>query len=444
MIGDWTEEPDSPETISMRKTQRRSRRGPAFGWETAHARLEDRLLLSATPVELASPSPAHGESGGGPASASASSPTRDDAGGFVIVMDSAGVSGLTADARASHGGIDPPSFAFAPSNFFDSGSPEPQAVVDSGVGSPQSFPTAPAAGVTGALPGPGAMPPGPAFGPSALVAWMSDAEHGDGPGGPPMIGGDPIGPRAPGIEGTVLQRMEDHYPGFQAVDAAALGILPSDPSSPCASMASIVGNVEAEVVVLAPAAAPVVSTGVLVALPAVSKVDDAPVASPPLFGMAGETDGGAAAPAPVPTAPALAPDPPTESSSSGEGSEPEDLPAPISLGLRLTAPFLDATGWDEALGQLVGGVDDLLGGLEDLGGEPGYLPWVVAAGVAVTATEVARRARTRPGFAAAFVGGSVEAVDPADVPRGRTRGAMLSDSVRRLLARGMSRWTTRR
>ena len=58
--------------------------------------------------------------------------------------------------------------------------------------------------------------------------------------------------------------------------------------------------------------------------------------------------------------------------------------------------------------------------------------------------EVARRARTRPGFAAAFVGGSAEAVDPLGAPRGRTRGAMLSDSVRRLLARGMSRWTTRR
>ena len=28
---------------------------------------------------------------------------------------------------------------------------------------------------------------------------------------------------------------------------------------------------------------------------------------------------------------------------------------------KLTAPFLDATGWDEALGQLVEGVDDLLG-----------------------------------------------------------------------------------
>ena len=136
---------------------------------------------------------------------------------------------------------------------------------------------------------------------------------------------------------------------------------------------------------------------------------------------------------------------PAERRGPGEGeADPAEPPAPIGLGLRLTAPLLDAAGWDAAVDRLADGVDDLLSGLADLGAEANYVPWVVAAGAALGASEVARRVRSRPGLAAAFVDGSVSVVEPEDDLRGWPRGAMLSGSVRRLLARGLSRWTTRR
>jgi hypothetical protein len=122
----------------------------------------------------------------------------------------------------------------------------------------------------------------------------------------------------------------------------------------------------------------------------------------------------------------------------------EEPTAPIAAGLRLSAPPVDVAGWDEALGRLVEGVDDLAVGLGDLGASPSTLPWAVAAGLMLVASEAARRARPRPRLSAAFVDGSASVVDPADDPSDRPRALPLGSSVRRLVARGLSRWTTRR
>lgn len=89
-------------------------------------------------------------------------------------------------------------------------------------------------------------------------------------------------------------------------------------------------------------------------------------------------------------------------------------------------------------------MDDLAAGIGDLGTSPATLPWVVAAGLMLVTSEAARRARPRPRLAAAFVDGSASVVDPADDVPGRPRALPLGSSVRRLVARGLSRWTTRR
>lgn len=442
----------------MRKTSKRARRGPSFGWQVAHARLEDRLLLSGTPAETSTTATTS-------SSATefvihldlASSTDRGATSGSAVLRDPGGATASTAPGgvTASKDAWAAASFGTAPAVYVAGFTPPPVIFSDSGGASFTITSDATSSGFSVPITPPTHVSPGAVgmfqvegMGPFGSPQGLFEAMRGGGPGDPTMIG-DPIGPRAAGIESPVLQRMEDHLFSFQPVGDAAPGIFPADPAASCVSMASIVGNVEADVVVLAPPAPPIGGLGAAMPMSIAVKASEVPVeVSAPVGGTAGPARGAVAvavaapsgAPAPVP----VADDPAVESPSSGEESGPAELPAPIGLGLRLTAPFLDATGWDEALGQLVEGVDGLLGGLDDLGGEAGYLPWVVAAGAAVTATEVARRARARPGFAAALVGGSVEAVDPVGAPRGRTRGAMLSDSVRRLLARGMSRWTTRR
>jgi hypothetical protein len=201
-------------------------------------------------------------------------------------------------------------------------------------------------------------------------------------------------------------------PGAADAAAPAAGPVATAPSAPTQSLAGrgLLGN----------ALAPVVALGSVV----LTGIGVEPAAAPPLAAV--ETTAA--------TQPGAEP-------AVGE-PVPVEPPAPIDLGLRLTAPFLDATGWDEALGQLVEGVDDLLGGFEDLGGESSTLPWIVAGGLAVAASEAARRFRSRPGLAAAFVDGSASVVDPEDADR--RQAPQLSDSVRRLLARGLSRWTSRR
>jgi hypothetical protein len=91
-----------------------------------------------------------------------------------------------------------------------------------------------------------------------------------------------------------------------------------------------------------------------------------------------------------------------------------DLPAPIGSDLLLQAWSNNAASWDEALEELVGGVDELITGLVDFEGEAAYLPWVVGAGLALAASEAARKARPRPDPYLAYVDGS--AVEP--MPQG--------------------------
>ncbi len=123
---------------------------------------------------------------------------------------------------------------------------------------------------------------------------------------------------------------------------------------------------------------------------------------------------------------------------------PPAPPVPIAAGLRLSAPPVDVAGWDDALARLVEGVDEVAVGLSDLGSSRATLPWAVVAGLMLVASEAARRARPRPRLAAAFVDGSASVVDPADDRSDRPRALPLGSSVRRLVARGLSRWTTRR
>jgi hypothetical protein len=199
-------------------------------------------------------------------------------------------------------------------------------------------------------------------------------------------------------------------------------------------MESIVGVSEVELADLAsPPGVPqpmATSTGQHVPFAGVEDVAKDDVGAPASLG--GEVE-----PAPAGDAPAT--EPPTEGL---PASEPPT--APIAAGLRLSAPLVDVAGWDEALGRLVEGVDDLAAGISDLGARPATLPWIVAAGLMLVASEAARRARPRPRLAAAFVDGSASVVDPADDPSDRPRALPLSSSVRRLVARGLSRWTTRR
>jgi hypothetical protein len=106
---------------------------------------------------------------------------------------------------------------------------------------------------------------------------------------------------------------------------------------------------------------------------------------------------------------------PGEADSAGQSSVVEvesdfDLPAPIGSDLLLQAWSNNAASWDEALEELVGGVDELITGLVDFEGEAAYLPWAVGAGLALAASEAARKARPRPDPYLAYVDGS--AVEP--------------------------------
>lgn len=395
----------------MRKTHKRSHRRPTVGWEAAHWRLEDRFLLS----------------GSSAASATVRSGITDPAWfnptPAGVFFDSSSVESIPPPAPPGSPPVivEPPSAQWASSATASGGS---AAVVSS----------------------PDEASAGLALGPFAAVALpsasVSLAGEGRtyGPGPSSSIGGT----QAAGAQGPALLPTTDPYLSYHPVDPAAMGILPSYAAQPCASMASIVGEVEIEVADLdEPASPPQPATEPELgdALHARARADETASAS-----AAGAVSAPAAAPEAVPTAdPGATPAEPVPAPTSSEGeADPVDPPAPIGLGLRLTAPLLDAAGWDEAVGQLVEGVDGLLSGLADLGGEANYVPWVVAAGAALGASEVARRVRSRPGLAAAFVDGSVSVVEPEGDHRGWPRGAMLSDSVRRLLARGLSRWTTRR
>jgi hypothetical protein len=100
-------------------------------------------------------------------------------------------------------------------------------------------------------------------------------------------------------------------------------------------------------------------------------------------------------------------------------SVPEtEVPAPIASDLILAGLPFDTQVWDEAVDRLVVGVGDLLSSLDDPGNDNAYLPWILAAGVALSASEAARFRRSRQSFAMAMVDGSV--VEPADRAGGRS------------------------
>lgn len=410
-------EPDDPETIPMKKIRGRARRARPVGLEAAHAPLEGRLLLAASWAEVGSASPVGTWARGGAA--------------------------LVSAARAGSGAVEaaPAGFDFQPQALVAGGG------VADGYGSTSytvAPPVPPPLIVTTAEPGgPLSLSYEPGFGPSGPVALTRGVEGG--------LSAVPFGPQAVFLgEGGEPERSVVHLLAYHPVDPAAMGILPVDPLPVAATMASIIGDsaeVDVEVVDAPPAPAQAVNRpGPHAFLPPRPVVSDAPTPAWPDTPAPAETVAPVAGePAPAGVAPA---GPAEESSSSSEGEEarPAEPPGPIGVGLRLAAPLIDAAGWDEALGRLVEGADDLLDGLGTLGDEATYVPWIVAAGVALGASEAARRARSRPKFAAAFVDGSVSVVDPEAGPGSGAvpRGATLSDSVRRLLARGLSRWTTRR
>jgi hypothetical protein len=370
----------------MRKTRKRAWRAPSPGWDYAHARLEDRLLLSGTPATSAEVVP-HGSV----------IPSSPNPAGFLIA---------------------------------DASSPQAASVVDGGGNTAPVPPTV----ITYTPPPttPSTISLGPSVGPSAPVLGL-ETELTDGPFSPGLIG-DPVGPRAEGIESTVLRPMENYYLSYSPLGEAAMGILPTDAGASCASMESIVGVSEVELADLAsPPGVPQP-----MAMTIGPRIPSAGTEAVPVdeAGAPAALDG-KDEPAPAGDVPAA--EPPTEAP---PASEPP--PAPIAAGLRLSAPPVDVAGWDEALNRLVEGVDDLAIGIGDLGASPATLPWVVAAGLMLIASEAARRARPRPRLAAAFVDGSASVVDPADDPSDRPRALPLGSSVRRLVALGLSRWTTRR
>jgi hypothetical protein len=106
---------------------------------------------------------------------------------------------------------------------------------------------------------------------------------------------------------------------------------------------------------------------------------------------------------------------PVEADSSGQSpvavvESTFDLPAPIGSDLLLQAWSNNAASWDAALEELIGGVDEMITGLVDFEGDASYLPWAVGAGLALAASEAARKARPRPDPYLAYVDGS--AVEP--------------------------------
>jgi hypothetical protein len=375
----------------MKQTRKRARRAPSPVWACAHERLEERLLLSGSSAVTAATAPIV------IATVGAAAPFATPSGLFVGTPGGGDIGGTSSAPQSTPQTIDLGGGDLASS---------------SGAGS-SSLPPSPVGVVLGPTIGPSA-PVGPQSGPAASA---------------PTLIGDPIGPRSDGIESTVLEPMEAYYFSYSPVEGAAMGILPTSGRLGCASMASIVGEWGVEVIDLAdppgvpqPTAEPP------------SPGPPAPVAEAAEDGAAGP---GAAVEGEAPRAPAATGAPTPEATTPAE-----DPPAPIAAGLRLSAPPVDVADWDDALGRLVEGVDDLAAGLHDLGASPATSPWVVAAGLMLVASEAARRARPRPRLAAAFVDGSASVVDPADDLSDRPRA--LGSSVRRLVALGLSRWTTRR
>ncbi len=389
----------------MRKTRKRPRRGPSPGWECALARLEDRLLLSGSTsaddrpvmVEVAST-----RAGGPQTVAPAGFGTDVQVGGVDLIGSP---SQQTIDPEGGGGGGGDGSFT------------------PSGGAGGTSAPTV----STGFFIGPVFSPtvPGTSTGVLGVVG---------GPEPGPVLIGAAVGPQAGGIQPAVLRPMESFYLSYSPLDSAAMGILPTAGGGACASMASIVGEGVGEAIEAAdladPPAPPQRAAASDLAVIHIAGAEAvAGVAAVPPAAVAVDVE---AAPTEAPVAP--------ESPSAEDETAEEAPPEPIGVGLRMTAPLIDVAGWDAALARLVEGVDGLVEAVEDLGAEPTYLPWAVAAGLMVTASEAARRARSRPSLAAAFVDGSVSVVDPDDGPR----ASPLGSSVRRLLARGLSRWTTRR
>ena len=139
-----------------------------------------------------------------------------------------------------------------------------------------------------------------------------------------------------------------------------------------------------------------------------------PEPAPPVHAPTPEGDGAPEALSSIhdgePPAEPPAASPPTSSEPAGDPIGPESTPDPIGVGLRLAAPIFDLKAWEDAIDHLVGGVDDILEGLDDLAGDDAYLPWAVGAGLALVASEASRRARSRRSLALAAVDGS--AVEP--------------------------------
>jgi hypothetical protein len=203
-------EPGPPETTPMSRTRKRARRSPSLAWGCAHARLEDRLLLS----------------------------------GSAEIADIASSSATAHTAARSEVDGPTPSREEGPGDVADL-SPTPQ-VIDPETGLDDPPPTGVGGDEGGSSPVP-PIPGGTLFNPSPSLGGgltLDETEIGGMPGGseagPTLIGG-PIGPLASGIPSPVLQPMETYYLSYNPLDDAALGILTTG-NLGCASMASIIGE----------------------------------------------------------------------------------------------------------------------------------------------------------------------------------------------------------
>ncbi len=406
----------------MRKTRKRARRALSLVWACALARLEDRLLLSGASyaTEVVPIPPA-----GTMASVEQDAPTSPSDVPSVPPPDDYGIG----DASTSLGG-----YAGLTIDPSEGGAPV-EVTFGSSVAPPSSGGNPSGVSFT-AIPGGVGIPP-TAFGPNA---YSIDPSGGGAPVGPITIGpgdqdpqvGEGAGRRVEAIEagggGTIVVYL--YSSGSFGTDGTDILAMADDARGGDAAPA--LGGTADGVPDLAdppPVPQPTTPQALPFRVYLVPEVAEADPDGPP----AAEGEPETTTPPAAPEAPAPEETPPAEA--------PID---PIAAGLRLSAPPVDVSGWDEALGRLVEGVDDLTAGLRDLGTKPATMPWVVAAGLMLVASEAARRVRYRPRLAAGFVDGSASVVDPADEPCDRPRAQPLGSSVRRLVARGLSRWTTRR